>query len=88
METFFNKEPDFINDEGTKWWVDKSTTKYAQQKDIYKTQLPNVVCFATEQSNGYRSYVLTENQEIEFTAQSLEAIGVHIDIMKIQRRKQ
>ena len=88
MENFFNKEPDFINVEGTKWWIDKSTTKYAQQPDINKVQLPNVICFATEQINGYRSYVITENQQIEFTSQSLEAIGVHIDIMKLARRKE
>lgn len=29
-----DSEPDFINDEGVKWWLDKSTTDYAQRKDI------------------------------------------------------
>lgn len=88
MKNFFDKEPDFVNEEGTKWWVDRSTTKFAQQPDINNVRLPNVVCFATEQSNGYRSYVITENQQIEYAATGLEAIGVHIDIMKLSRRKE
>ena len=83
---FFDKEPDFINDEGTKWWIDKVTTQYAQKEDSQGTKLPNVHCFYIELKTGEKLYVLVENNEIIYETQSLEQVGIQIDILKLLKR--
>ena len=79
-------KPDFINDEGTKWWVDKIATQYAREEDVFGIRLPSVTCFRTEQANGYRSFVIVDGRNIIFTSQQSDAIGCHIDIMKMTKR--
>jgi len=80
------EEPDFVNEEGTKWWVDKIATQYATKKDSFGVQLPGVVCFRTELSDGYSSFVVVDGQKIVFTSQQTDAIGCHIDVMKMAKR--
>lgn len=82
----FNTKPDFVNESGTKFWVDKAVTSYAQKPDVLGRALPHVIVFYTEDDMGGKSYAITEFQEYLFTSQSLEEIGAHIDIMKIQRQ--
>ena len=79
-------KPDFINDGGTKWWIDKIATQYAREKDLFDIQLPTITCFRTELDNGYRSFVIVDGQNIVFTSQQIDAIGCHIDIMKMAKR--
>uniref|UniRef100_A0A6M3JLL2 Uncharacterized protein n=1 Tax=viral metagenome TaxID=1070528 RepID=A0A6M3JLL2_9ZZZZ len=79
-------KPDFVNNEGVKWWVDKGTTQYARGKDSFGTQLLDVTCFKTELDNGYRSFVIVNGRGIVFTSQQIDTIGRHIDIMKMIKR--
>ena len=79
----FEEEPDFVNEEGTKWWVKKGLTTYAQRPDKYGITLPNVVVWEVETKDGYRSYVITENNEIIKDSQKYEDIACHIDILKL-----
>ena len=80
----FDRPPDAVNAQGVKWWADKSTTWYAKKPDANGTSF-NVAAWGVETPDGYKTYVLTGDGRIIFEAQQLEAIGVHIDIMKLQK---
>lgn len=81
-------EPDFVNENGTKWWLDSSSTRYAQEPDMDGVTLPEVVCYYVEEPNGHRSYVLVDNKLcIPFwEGHTLEGVGVYIDIMKLDKK--
>ena len=82
----FNREPDFINEIGVKWWRDEYTTKYAQKPDINGAAL-DVVCFAIEKPNGYRTRVLLNKaREIIEEDINLEALAIKIDVRKFLKR--
>jgi hypothetical protein len=82
----FEGEPTFVNAEGVKWWLDVSTTKYAQRPDLHGTCLPDVVAYGVEFPDASRSRVLVENDQPIAEATGLEAIAVRIDIMKCLKR--
>ena len=82
-----DNKPDFTNEEGTKWWKDKSSTKYAQNEDGYGTKL-SLVCFLVETNDGEKTRLLVnKDQEIIFSSQLLEGIGTHIDMLKVKKRQ-
>jgi len=83
--TIFSKEPDFINEEGTKWWFDKSSTTYAQNPDLFGITL-DIVCYFVEDKQGFRTRVLIQNGEIIDESTSVEGIGVIIDTLKLVKR--
>lgn len=87
MIDVFATEPDFINELGVKWWIDKMTTNYAQSPDVWGTRL-NAMCFFVEEPGGRRTRVLidrgTENVLAE--DQALDGIGCKIDILKALKR--
>ena len=82
MINIFKTEPLAINEKGVKFWLDKSTTEYAQNPDINGTVL-DVVCYFIEEANGRRSRILVKNGEIIEEDQSLEGIACKIDIRKM-----
>ena len=88
MTDIFATEPDFVNEEDVKWWQDKDTTRYAHKRDRHGTSLPDVVCWYVEQPNGVRTRVLIDNKagKILYEHQSLEAVAVHIDMLKFLKR--
>jgi len=82
----FSDEPDFVNDEGTKWWIDVSTTQYAQREDAHGTVLDMVVYLA-ETKNGYMTRVLLDDdRNIVEEEQNLEALAIKIDMLKANER--
>jgi len=87
LDDIFKTKPDFVNDTGIKWWVDKACTQWAREKNINDVALPDVVVFLIEEPSSRRTRVIVENGEVVFDNQNLEAIGAHIDIMKLQRGK-
>ena len=54
---FFHKKPDFVNEQGVKWWLDKSLTMYAVDKGL------QVQVFLVEEPNGYKTRLIIENGE-------------------------
>lgn len=82
-------KPDFINDIGVKWWLDKSSTQYAHKKDVKGISLKNLYVYMVEETNGVRTYVIVDNENGEFVYenQQLEAIGVRIDMLKALKQK-
>lgn len=82
MINITDTEPDFINEEGVKWWVDKSTTDYAQRKDSKGITL-DIICYVIDRPDGYRTRVLIEEGNIIDDNTSLEAIACKIDMLKL-----
>ncbi|TXG86114.1 MAG: hypothetical protein E6R13_01120 [Spirochaetes bacterium] len=84
MIPLFETNPDFINTEGTKWWIEKCSTQYAHDsKGIYL----DVQVWLVETIDGYRTYVIIDKQKacIIYSSQLLESIGVYIDILKADK---
>lgn len=79
-----NREPDFVNNLGTKWWKDHESTHYAQKENAHGVALPNIQAWIVETTDGVRSYVLVDTniQGIVYTTQLLESLGIHIDMLK------
>ena len=84
---FDKSKPDFINEKGTKWWFDKSSTNYARKEDAKGITLPNVSVFYVEEINGNMSYVVIDGEDIIYESKQLEAIGAYIDILKFNKQK-
>lgn len=84
----FDTEPNFVNEEGTKWWIDRDATRWATREDRFGTSLPNVVCWVLETKTGYRTYLLvdSETQQALYESQQLEAIAQRIDVLKLMER--
>ena len=80
------REPDFINEEGVKWWLDKHLTDYANREDNKGISLKNVKGFVVEKDD-ILEYVLVDydNGSMVHSSQSLESVATHIDMMKIQK---
>lgn len=75
----FETEPDFINEEGVKWWKDDILNEKA--KDI------NGVTWLTQLPNGYKSRVLLINDEVDYEHPNLEAMAAHIDMIKLSENE-
>lgn len=83
----FNSKPDFINDKGYKFWLDKDLTKYAQEKNLKGTKLKDLFVYFVEIKNGYRTRLLINNKtgEILKEGTALEDIVCFIDFLKLQK---
>jgi len=82
----FDTEPDYINELGTKWWLDKDITKYAQKPDRNGIIL-DAICYYTEETGGRRTRVLvSKDQEIIEEDQTLDGMGTKIDIRKFLKQ--
>lgn len=82
-----NDEPDFINEQGVKWWRLPTSTHYAQRPDAHGTKL-HLSCFLVEIPEDGKAYIALnlDTKKVEIEAHSFEALGVKIDLMKYQAR--
>jgi len=81
----FDTEPDFINDIGVKYWLDKSLTSYANRPDKYGTTLHGQIFFVEHPEFG-RNRIYIEDQKIYAEETSLESIAQKIDLFKWDKR--
>lgn len=81
------QDPDFINEQGIKWWFDKGTTRFAIMEDQFGTSL-NAVAWVAEHPDGSRTRLLIDDDTKEIIAESpqLDGIGVKIDLLKYLKR--
>ena len=81
--------PDFINEDGVKWWLINGTTDYAQRPNIKGTSLKNIQCYLTEFKDGSKIYVLLDINvhQVIFNSSQLEAMVCYIDMLKINKEK-
>ena len=77
-----NLLPDFVNDQGVKWWVDKELTRYARQKLGV-----DAAVWYVEETSGVRTRLLIDHGEILHNDTTYEGIAVHIDIVYLARKK-
>jgi hypothetical protein len=85
-ESMFDKEPDAINEEGTKWWIDHSSNHYAHKPDSFGTTLEEIECFYIETKDGFRTRLIVCNDNVIYDNQALDAIGYQIDFYKLLKR--
>lgn len=81
----FAREPDSVNEKGVKWWIDKSSTDYARNPDSFGTCLPEVTCWFVEVPSGEKTRLITDGTGVIYESQQLEAIGVYIDMLKMDK---
>jgi hypothetical protein len=78
----FDRAPDFVNEQGVKWWSDADTTRYAHSKTSKGQSLPAAQGWLVEDPSGTRTRLLVDNGKIIAESQSLEGIGTQIDLLK------
>lgn len=78
----WDREPDAINEIGTKFWLDKHTTKYCHDK-----LGTNYWVYIMETTDGKKTRGLIEgNTKIIYENSNLEAFSCHIDILSLSRK--
>ena len=78
----FKTKPYFVNELGTKFWLDKSSIDYAKEK-----KLKEVKVYYLEDKKGYKTRAIVQNHKYVFESQKLEDIVVHLDIMSLIKEK-
>jgi len=76
MLNITDKEPDFVNDDGIKWWKHDYITKYANTKGLKDT-----IGYIVESETGYKTFLLINNTGILEEDSTLEGIGTKIDMI-------
>jgi hypothetical protein len=71
-----NREPDFINEDGVKWWHQEGITKYAKFKN-----LPDIQGWWVELPSGVNHWVLTRNGQVIHDQGGIDALGMKIDLI-------
>jgi hypothetical protein len=84
MNEIFNTPPLFVNDEGVKWWLDESSTKYAHRVGNTGVPLRNHVVYYVEFTDGTRSHVIVDQQKGApvYEHKQLDAVGIYIDALR------
>ena len=81
MRDTTKEAPDFVNDEGVKWWHEAGLTRYALSKGF-----AGVRVWTVERPDGYKTRLFTEKQSVLAEDQSLEGLGIKIDLLAFQRQ--
>jgi len=72
------------------WFHDKTSTRHARTDSaLHKDALPNIYAFVVRnKANGKYDRVLMDSKtnEVIFDTTSLEALGAHIDMLKVNKR--
>ena len=91
---FLEKDGLFYQNETHEWFNDKASTNYARNKSVVRgagtqNDALNVFCFVVrDKETGKYDRVIVDGKsnEIIFATKSLEVLGSHIDMMKVQKR--
>ena len=76
----WDSTPDTVNAEGTKFWKDHASTNYAKAQG-----LKDAVVWLTEAfADGYRTRLLLVDGQVVADEQSVESLGVKIDLLAFQ----
>lgn len=82
-----DREPDYVNKEGTKWWKDDQLTKYARRSGEGRIKLEKVTVCAAEFKNGKKCYVILDDGKIIFESIYSEAIAIRLDLIRLGKIK-
>lgn len=72
-------KPDFVNEQGSKWWKHKGLNDWAAEKN-----LSNVTCWLVEAISGQKEYVILKGKDYEYASASMEHALAHLDFMFLQ----
>jgi len=73
--------PDFTNDEGVQWWHEPTLTRYAFSKGFVGVRV-----WTVHRPDGHRTRLFTEGQDVLAEDQTLEGLGIKIDLLAFQRQ--
>ncbi len=78
------RKPDYINDDGFKWWIESDLLKYCKLKglDIF---IPYIV--EAPDKSKKRVLVNDERNKVEYECTSIEDMATHIDMLSLSQRK-
>lgn len=77
-----DREPDFINDEGNKWWLQKIT--WGSSRNLAeRLKALNITWWYVELADGSKEHVVLKEQQIIKTDKNLESLGVFLDMCPI-----
>jgi hypothetical protein len=79
MQELTMNKPDFVNEQGSKWWRNESLDKYAKEKGLH-----GVTCWLVEAKSGQREFVILHDNQPEYSSPSFEHMAAHIDFMWLQ----
>ena len=69
-------EPIFVNEKGTKFWLDRALTRYAANKGLSK-----IVVYLIEAQDGAKSRMIVKDTEPIFESPSYEGIAARLDML-------
>lgn len=76
------QEPDFVNEEGFEWYLDKYLTKWCN--NTYRPGKPlNAHAYLVVKNDKSISYVVIQGKEVIADNKSFEAILSKIDILRL-----
>ncbi len=85
MSDHLKDQPDFVNEEGTKWWRHDFLSDYATRKGVHGVSMP-ATCFAAETKDGHKSFVLINSTDGPlYDCQALDAMACWIDAWKLSQ---
>lgn len=82
-----DRPPDHINEQGSKFWLDKSLTQYARDPGRLGVSLNAVTALIVTDPQGITTRLLMEGQDVLAEDQSLESIACRIDMLKLARQE-
>lgn len=77
--------PDFVNEKGVKWFLDKDLTRYCEREDTNGVKLDMKV-FIVETLDGHKTRMLIDKDGPVYENQKLEDMACHIDMIKLTQR--
>lgn len=83
-----NKQPDFVNNEGVKWYFDAHTTKYARSDSLKGSGkgIGTIRCYMVVFPSGESTRVVLDNNTPIYESTSLDAIGCFLDMLKLSAK--
>jgi hypothetical protein len=87
FQDIVSQPPTFVNELGVKWWFESSLTMYARRPNLSGIKLPEVAVYIVQNTDGAYEYVIVDHQDVLFASQQMDAIGTHIDMMKLAEQK-
>lgn len=77
-------EPNFTNDEGWEWYIDKDRTRYVQKDEIKNGNkgLKDVYVFYVRKEDEWNWIVIDNKQNILAVEYGLDGLGHKLDILK------
>ena len=83
INEIIGKDPDFVNEEGVKWWLDIPTTKYARRETDTGQKL-QYSCYVVKLTNDEIDRVVTDDStgKAIYASPGIDAIGVFLDVSR------